>query len=106
MEAGCFTCESARFRQTDLRASSALVPESSQSPNLRGLKRNPVLKLIVRRGKGDVVGVAFRPKMTEGDDRDPEDRELPAERDHEIDAVFVALALVLGGIIAFELIFG
>ena len=44
--------------------------------------------------------------MIEGDDRDPEDRELPAEPDHKIEAVFVVLALVLGGIIAFQLFFG
>ncbi len=53
-----------------------------------------------------MVGVAFRPKMTEGDDRDPEDREVPAERDHDIDVAFVALALVLGGVIVFQLVFG
>jgi len=60
----------------------------------------------VERAKGDVVGVAFRPKMSEGDDRDPEDREFPVRRDHEIDAVFVVLALVLGAVIVFQLIFG
>ena len=52
------------------------------------------------------MGVAFRPGMTEGDDRDPEDRELPRERDHDVDAAFVALALVLGGVIIFQLFFG
>ena len=54
----------------------------------------------------DVVGVAFHPNMAEEQDRDPEDREFPAERDHRIDATFFAIALILAGIIVFELLFG
>ena len=78
----------------------------ARPPNLRGLKQRPLPNLIGGRGKGDVVGVAFRPKMTDGDDRDPEDREVAGRRDHDIDAAFVVLALILGGVILFQLFFG
>ena len=44
--------------------------------------------------------------MTDGDDRDPQDREVPGKRDHDIDAAFVIIALVLGTVIAFQLLFG
>ena len=53
----------------------------------------------------DVVGVAFHPKMEE-EDLVPDDREVPAERDHRIDATFFAIALLLAAVIAFELMFG
>jgi hypothetical protein len=48
--------------------------------------------------------------MTEGSDRDPEDREvrreIPSKRDQDIDAAFVVIAFVLATIIAFQLLFG
>ena len=55
------------------------------------------------------MGVAFRPRMTEGDERDPEDREIrevPSKRDQDIDAAFVVIAFVLGTVIVFQLLFG
>jgi hypothetical protein len=53
-----------------------------------------------------MMGVAFREEMAEGEDRDAEDREVPAERDREIDAAVVVLAVVFGAIILFQLVFG
>ena len=49
---------------------------------------------------------ALREEMAGEDDRDPEDREVPAERDREIDAAVVVLAVVFGAIILFQLVFG
>jgi len=52
------------------------------------------------------VGVAFRPEMPEGDDRDQDDRKVPTQRDREIDVAFFALALFFGCVIVFVLLFG
>lgn len=52
------------------------------------------------------MGLAFRPKMAEQDLDPEEDREVPAERDHRIDTTFFAIAVILAGVIVFELLFG
>ena len=52
------------------------------------------------------MGAAFREEMAEEEDCDPEDREVPAARDREIDAAVVLIAVAFAAIILFQLVFG
>jgi hypothetical protein len=52
------------------------------------------------------MGAAFREEMAGEEDREPEDHEVPAARDREIDAAVVVIAVVFGAIILFQLVFG
>jgi len=52
------------------------------------------------------MGAAFREEMVEEEDRDPEDRDVPADRDREIDVAVVVIAAVFAAIILFQLAFG
>ena len=76
------------------------------SPQFAGLNRGFPKRLIGGRVKGVAVGLAFRPDMTKGDDRDPDERDIPTARDREIDVAFLAIALFFAGVIAFVLLFG